>query len=65
MAHTPADPASHTSEAARTAAELTAAQERETRLRAAHEFYAAELEHDRVLALRGELELLRDAGPRD
>ncbi|KOU42301.1 hypothetical protein ADK55_25265 [Streptomyces sp. WM4235] len=64
MAHTPADPASHTPEAARAAAELTAAQDRETRLRAAHEFYAAELEHDRVLALRGELELLRGAGPR-
>ncbi|MER5776256.1 hypothetical protein ABT144_18535 [Streptomyces sp. NPDC002039] len=63
MAHTPADPASHTPEAARTAADLAAAQERETRLRAAHEFYAAELEHDRVVALRAELELLRAAAP--
>lgn len=38
--------------AAELAAELAAAEAREADLRAAHEFYAAELEHDRAAELR-------------
>ncbi|MFI5618700.1 hypothetical protein [Streptomyces sp. NPDC051567] len=59
MANSPAPHTRGQSTADRLAAGLAASQEREARLMAAHEFYAAEREHDRGEALRLELEGLR------